>query len=321
MQKTYNLLITGPLGHIGSKFIHNLGDKSNIGKILLLDNFATSRYPSLFNLPSSLKYKFIEGDILTYNFEDILNDVDIVLHLAAITDAANSFEIEDKVMKVNFEGTKRVAEACAKTNTKFILISTTSVYGSQSEIVDESCTKEDLQPQSPYAKSKLMAENFLSTLANTDKSFHFTICRFGTIFGTSIGMRFHTAINKFIWQAVMEEPITVWKTALHQKRPYLSINDAIKALLFIMENDIFHNQVYNVLSINATVNEIISEIKKYIPETKIEFVESKIMNQLSYHVSNKKFTDLGFKFEGALDEVIDTIKLLKEANSNLKTFA
>jgi UDP-glucose 4-epimerase len=321
MQKKYNLLITGPLGHIGSKFIHSLNDTSNIGKIVLLDNFATLRYPSLFNLPSHQKYKFVEGDILAFNFEAILKDIDIVLHLAAITDAASSFEIEDKVMKVNFEGTKRVAEACARTNTKFILISTTSVYGTQIEVVDENCSKEELQPQSPYAKSKLMAENFLFDLASKNESFRFTICRFGTIFGTSIGMRFHTAINKFIWQAVMEEPISVWKTALHQKRPYLSIKDAIKALLFIIEGDVFYNQIYNVLSMNTTVNEIVTEIKKIIPETKIEFVESKIMNQLSYNVSNKKFTDIGFKFDGSLNEIIDTIKLIKGANCDIKTLA
>ena len=121
----------------------------------MLDNFATLRYPSLFNLPSNINYKFIEGDILKYDFESILKDVDIVLHLAAITDAASSFEIEDKVMEMNFTGTKRVAEACAKTNTKFIFISTTSVYGTQSEVVDEACSSDELKPQSPYAKSKL----------------------------------------------------------------------------------------------------------------------------------------------------------------------
>src|ERR1035437_5874534 len=123
MPKKNNLLITGPLGHIGSKFIRDLNADDSIDKIILLDNFATLRYPSLFNLPSNVKYKFIEGDILTYDFENILKDMDIVLHLAAITDAANSFEIADKVMEMNFGGTKKVAEACAKTNTKFIFIS------------------------------------------------------------------------------------------------------------------------------------------------------------------------------------------------------
>lgn len=318
MQKKYNLLITGPLGHIGSKFIHNLDGNYNIGKVVLIDNFATLRYSSLFNLPSNIKYKFLEGDILTFNFENILKDIDIVLHLASITDAANSFEIEDKVMEINLEGTKKVAEACAKTNTKFIFISTTSVYGTQSEIVDENCSKDELKPQSPYAKSKLLAENSLFELSNRYESFRFVICRFGTIYGTSIGMRFHTAINKFIWQAVMDEPISVWATALNQRRPYLSLNDAIRALHFIINNDNFNNQIYNVLSINATVNEIIKEIKKYIPDVKIKYVESKIMNQLSYTVSNKKFTDLGFEFKGTINEIVGSIELLKDANCDLK---
>ena len=317
MPEKNNLLITGPLGHIGSKFIRDLNADNSIDKIILLDNFATLRYPSLFNLPSNVKYKFIEGDILTYDFENILKDVDIVLHLAAITDAANSFEIADKVMEMNFGGTKKVAEACAKTNTKFIFISTTSVYGTQGEIVDEACSLDELKPQSPYAKSKLLAENSLLELSGKYNKFQFIICRFGTIYGTSVGMRFHTAINKFIWQAVMNEPISVWTTALNQKRPYLSINEAIRALHFIINNDIFTNQIYNVLSINTTVKEIVEEIKKHIPSVEINFVDSKIMNQLSYTVSNKKFADLGFEFSGSINEIVESIDLLKAANCDL----
>lgn len=315
MQKPLKLLITGPLGHIGSKFIHNV-ESGMFEKIILLDNLSTMRYPSLFNLPKTVNYRFIESDILKFNFDEVLTDVDIVLHLAAITDAANSFEFEDKVMKVNYEGTKRVAEACARNNTKMIFISTTSVYGTQSEIVDEDCSKDELKPQSPYAKSKLMAEQVLADIASVNDSFSFVICRFGTIFGESIGMRFHTAINKFVWQAVMNEPITVWKTALHQKRPYLSLNDAVRALHFIMKNSIFPNKVFNVLTLNATVNEIIQAINKHLPGTRTEFVESKIMNQLSYNVANKKFTDLGFKFNDDLSIIERSISLLKSANSD-----
>ena len=314
--KPLNLLITGAFGHIGSRFIHEV-DPTLVNMIYLVDNFSTLRYPSMFNLPESVKFKFFEGDILSFDFEEALKEVDIVLHLAAITDAANSFKNEEEVMSINFGGTKRVAEACAKTGTKFIFISTTSVYGSQSELVDENCSEDELKPQSPYAKSKLSAENYLFEMATHYKSFRFVICRFGTIFGESIGMRFHTAINKFVWQAVMNEPITVWKTALHQKRPYLSLDDAISALQFIMKNDIFPNQVFNVLSLNSTVNDIIESIKKFIPDVRIEFVESKIMNQLSYHVSNKKFSDTGFKFDGNLNSIAKSIKLLKGANYHL----
>lgn len=315
MRKKTNLLITGPLGHIGSKFIHNLSEKDEIGSVTMIDNFFTLRYPSLFNLPEKVKFRFIEGDILSFDFDSILQDIDVVIHLAAITDAANSFEFQDKVYNVNLEGTKRVSEACARNSVKMIFISTTSVYGTQNEVVDENCTEEELMPQSPYAKSKLLAENALSTLAKKDSAFRYVICRFGTIYGASIGMRFHTAINKFIWQSVMNEPISVWKTALHQRRPYLLLDDAIRALHFIIKNGLFTNDVYNVLSVNLTVNDIINEIKKHIPDVRINFVDSKIMNQLSYTVSNKKFTSLGFEFNGSMEEISKSIKLLENSNN------
>jgi len=316
MQIKHNLIITGPLGHIGSKFIHNLNLNKRIDKVILIDNFATLRYPSLFNLPTGTKFKFLEADILNFDFENYLKETDIVLHLAALTDAANSFQNETNVMEINYEGTKRVAEACAKTNAKLIFISTTSVYGTKNELVDEDCSADDLKPQSPYAKSKLLAENSIIELSVRYKDFKFIICRFGTIYGTSIGMRFHTAINKFIWQAVMDEPLTVWKTALNQKRPYLYLDDAVSALHFIIDNGHFNNTVYNVLSINATVNEIVGEIRKYMPDLRIDFVDSQIMNQLSYEVSCKKFKALGFEFKGTIDKIIDSIRLLKNANFN-----
>ncbi|HUX95561.1 MAG TPA: SDR family oxidoreductase [Bacteroidales bacterium] len=314
MTNKKNLLITGPLGHIGSKFIHSLCEQNNFDKVILIDNLSTLRYSSLFNLPSNNKFKFIEADILKYDFENILNEVDIVLHLAAITDAAGSFDMADKIMETNLYGTNRVAGACAITNTKLIFISTTSVYGPKNEFVDEDCSEDELNPQSPYAKSKLLAERSLFELSEKYQDFKFTICRFGTIFGTSVGMRFHTAINKFIWQAVMDVPVTVWTTALNQRRPYLALDDAIRALHFIVSNDYFNNTVYNVLSINVTVNEIIEEIKKYVPDLGINFVDSKIMNQLSYTVSNEKFKKLGFEFKYTISDIFDTIMILRNAN-------
>jgi nucleoside-diphosphate-sugar epimerase len=51
-------------------------------------------------------------------------------------------------------------------------------------------------------------------------------------------MRFHTAINKFCWQAVMGKPLTVWATAKNQERPYLALSDAIRAITYFMEKNI-----------------------------------------------------------------------------------
>ena len=115
--------------------------------------------------------------------------------------------------------------------------------------------------------------------------------RFGTIFGVSPGMRFHTAVNKFCWQAAMGLPITVWSTAYEQKRPYLDLDDACNAIVHAIKKDLFDGEIFNVLTLNATVKEIVELIKEFVPDLKVEFVDSPIMNQLSYEVSTQKGTE------------------------------
>jgi nucleoside-diphosphate-sugar epimerase len=128
-------------------------------------------------------------------------------------------------------------------------------------------------------------------------------------------MRFHTAINKFCWQAVMGIPITVWKSAYDQKRPYLDLSDAIRCIAFCLEKDLFNGLVYNVATLNATVKEVVNSIKVFVPTLEIEFVDSKIMNQLSYEVLNTRLEEKDFIFQGDLKQGIkNTIALLKESS-------
>ena len=307
------ILITGALGHIGSRLIRELPSLLPGVEMMLLDNLSTQRYCSLFDLPAGGKYHFIEAEILKSDLASMLKEVDAVINLAAITDAANSFEIREKVERVNFSGTQRIAEACVKNGCPLIFISTTSVYGTQKEVVDENCSASDLQPQSPYAESKLKAEQMLQQLG-ADKGLRFIICRFGTIFGVSPGMRFHTAVNKFVWQACLGKPITVWRTALNQKRPYLDLGDAVRALGFIIQNNRFDNGIYNVLTVNATVGEIVDGIKSLVGNLQIEYVDSPVMNQLSYTGSGKKFEALRSEFKGSLAKgITESIGLLRNA--------
>jgi UDP-glucose 4-epimerase len=306
------IAITGALGHIGSRFIHSLAP-GQFEEVLLIDNMATQRYPSLFNLPQGVRYRFVEADIMTADLTQLLTGVDAVIHLAAITNAAGSFEIQDQVERVNADGTERVARACIETGTRLVFLSTTSVYGTAAQIVDENCSEDELKPQSPYAQSKIKSEKLLAKLA-AESPLKFVACRFGTIYGTSIGMRFHTAVNKFVWQACMGEPITVWRTALNQKRPYLELGDAVRALRFILEQDLFDGQVYNVLTDNCTVGQIVDVIRRHVPDLSVKLVDAAIMNQLSYEVACEKFRAKGFQFQGSLEgEIERSIQLIKNA--------
>lgn len=311
------LAITGALGHIGSRLIHTI-EPGEYEEIILIDNLLTQRYCSLFNLPTGIRWRFLDTDVTAdnANLEQLFSGIDAVVHLAAITNAAASFDIQEEVERVNYEGTERVARACAEVDCKLLFLSTTSVYGVAEGIVDESCPPEDLKPQSPYAESKLRAERLLREQGSVS-GLRFFIGRFGTIYGKSIGMRFHTAVNKFIWQACVGEPLSVWRTALDQKRPYLELGDAVEAIRFVLRNDLFDNEIYNVLTDNVTVRQITDVIRKYVPDMRIELVESQIMNQLSYTVAKSKFESHGFHFKGDLDQAIaDSIALLKPLSTS-----
>ena len=309
------IVVTGALGHIGSFMIRELPRAFPEAEIVMIDNMLTQRYCSLFNLPKGLKYRFVEADVLEMNIDPVIEAADVVIHLAAITDAAGSFGNREQVEHVNFNATVHVAEACSRVNVPMIHVSSTSVYGTQSDIVTEDCSPEELKPQSPYAETKLREEQFLRDLGLSNDH-KFIICRFGTIAGVSPGMRFHTAVNKFCWQASMGQPLTVWRTALHQKRPYLLLSDAVESVKLIINQRIFDGEVYNVLTNNLTVNDIVTYIKEFVPHLAIKYVDAEIMNQLSYEVSNLRFRNKGFEFRGNMKDAIgETIELLKVAGS------
>ena len=75
--------------------------------------------------------------------------------------------------------------------------------------------------------------------------------------------------------------------------------------------------MYNVLTENLTVKAIIGFISQRVPDLEIEYVDAEIMNQLSYEVSNLRFTKQGFQFKGKVkDSVHETLDLLEGAASS-----
>ncbi|UFS71045.1 SDR family oxidoreductase [Geomonas sp. RF6] len=309
------IVVTGALGHIGSRLIREIPAALPGAHVVMLDDLSTQRYCSLFDLPVQGSYSFHEADVLTEDLAPLFAGASAVVHLAAITNAAGSFQNPEAVEQVNYRGTERVARGCIEAGVPLILLSTTSVYGTQADVVDEDCTAEALQPQSPYAGSKLRAERLVERLGR-EEGLSFVTLRFGTIFGISPGMRFHTAINKFCWQAVMGQPITVWRTALNQYRPYLDVVDGVEALLFVIKKELYDRRVYNVVTVNTSVAAITEIIRSYVPGISIAYVDTRIMNQLSYHVSGRRFLEAGFSCKGDLERGIrDTIARLQQATA------
>jgi UDP-glucose 4-epimerase len=302
------VVVTGALGHIGSRLIRALASEFPGCEIVLVDNLVTERYASLFELPPEGHYEFIEADVLDADLHRLFEGADAVVHLAALTNVART-DLRERMQRVNVDGTARVANACLATGTPMLFPSTTSVYGVANGVVDEDCPAADLRPQSPYAEWKLQSEDQLRALVRD--GLRFVIIRMGTIFGPSIGMRFHTAVNQFCWRAVAGQPLEVWKTAPHQFRPYLDVVDAVRAMMFVVRRGYFDGRVYNVLTLNATVSEVVEVLSAFVPELQISHIESPLMNTLSYCVDNRRFRELGFEFSGSLERGIgDTVAMI-----------
>ena len=309
------IIVTGAIGHIGSYIVRDLGVQFPKAEIVMIDNMMTQRYASLFNLPPLGNYRFIEDDVNSIDLKTVFSGANVVIHLAAITDATGSFDRAEELENNNYQSTVKVANACIETGASLIALSSTSVYGTQNDVVDEDCSEEELLPQSPYATTKLKEEKLIAKLCK-EKGLKAIHCRFGTIFGASAGMRFHTAVNKFCWQAVMGRPISVWRTAYDQKRPYLDLLDASRAIELIIKNNIFDGRVYNVLTNNSTVREVVDVIREFVPDIEVGFVDSKIMNQLSYEVLDNRFKSQGFISAGSLRRGIgETVSLLSNSNT------
>ena len=253
------VLITGACGHIGSFLAESIHKIKSISKAILVDNLKSNRFNSLYSFEKKNNLSFFLRDLNNLNALNDFHNVDVIIHCASMTNAEKSFSKEKEMYRNNLNCLKTVMKYCRNKNTKLIHLSSTSVYGKQTDIVDENCEKKFLKPQSPYAKIKLIEEKLLKKNSN---KLRYNTFRFGTIAGVSKGIRFHTAVNNFCFNAAMGEKIKVYKTALHQYRPYLSIRDSFKVFKFCLEKNFFENDIFNALSGNFTVGQILKKIKK-----------------------------------------------------------
>ncbi len=247
----------------------------------------------------------IDKDIQKINFNKIKKKYKIFIHLAAITNASESFKIKNKLKKNNFGSTKKVVKFCKLKNIKLIFPSSTSVYGKKFHIINSSNNMKDLFAQSPYAQCKIIEENYIRQNLN-----YFVILRLGTIVGKSEGIRFHTAVNKFCYQASLGKSLTIWKKFYRKKRPYLNLIDSYKVINYMMNDNKFNSYTLDVVTKNYTVEEIVKIISTYI-KVKKKFVNTQILNQNSYEVISDILIKNKIKFSKNINnDIKQTLKIL-----------
>ena len=300
------ILVTGGAGDLGSELIRELpADKRFVGAtIRILDNMFREKYVSLWDLPKGAKYEMVEGDIR--KVEDVkraMKDVDLVYDLAGITNAPLSFEREQLTKEVNYNGALNVVNEALNKGAELIYSASASQYGPTKGVVDETY---ECKPVSPYGKYKQMAEDAILKAAK-ENGLRATALRLGTVYGWSVGMRFDTVIDRFCYLACIGMPLTVYDSAVKEKRPYAHLKDVTRGFLFAAGRKEMYGEAFNLVGQNAGVGEVVDAIREFVPEVQVTITSTPSLNQLSYVLDNAKIRKLGFEFRYGLKEGIKDI--------------
>lgn len=159
----------------------------------------------------------------------VLQGIDAVIDLAALSnDPAGELD-PWKTLDINYLGRARVARLAREAKVpRYILASSCSVYGFQSEVLTEESTT---NPLTVYARANLLAERDILPLAS--ESFSPTAVRFATLYGLSARMRFDLAINGMVLGGFRSGKIPVMKDGT-QWRPFMHVRDAARALTHLL---------------------------------------------------------------------------------------
>ena len=250
------VLVTGGAGYIGSVLVRMLLERGY--DVTVLDRFFFGK-DSLKDIADQIK--IVKGDIRWVD-ESILDGVDVVMDLAALSNDPSGELNPDWTMEINYQGRVRIATLSKKKGVeRYILASSCSIYGFQEGILDENS---GVNPLTTYAKANHLAEQNVLPLA--DKNFTVTALRQATVYGFSYRMRFDLAINGMTLGFFKNGKIPIMRDGT-QWRPFVHVKDTSKAFIMTMEADkeLVNGQIFNVGSNDQ--NYQIFQLAKLIAES------------------------------------------------------
>ncbi|MFC1807653.1 UDP-glucuronic acid decarboxylase family protein [Candidatus Omnitrophota bacterium] len=229
------ILLTGGAGFIGSNLCNLLIEKGN--SIICMDNLITGKKENISHLLQNPNFEFIEHDVTKYI--DIKGQIDYVMHFASPASPIDYLKYPIKTLKVGSLGTHNALGVAKEHKTKFLLASTSEVYGDplvnpQPETYwgNVNC----VGPRGVYDESKRFAEAITLAYHKT----HGVDTKIVRIFNTyGPHMRDHDgrAIPNFIDQALKNEPITVYGDG-SQTRSFCYVTDLIDGIYRLMNSDL-----------------------------------------------------------------------------------
>src|SRR5690606_32062705 len=201
------VLVTGGAGYVGTELIAQLVAKPEVEQVIIYDNLSRLNY-NLFlglRLRNHAKIKFVKGELLDSRaLRKAMKDIDIVYHLAAKVTTPFANTDTNVYKQVNHWGTAELVYAIEESNVRRVIFtSSTGVYRSSKEAVDESAIPE---PQSLYATSKLRGEEHVRRLSDKISTY---IMRCGNVYGYNKSMRFDAVINRFVFEANFNKMVSI----------------------------------------------------------------------------------------------------------------
>lgn len=229
------ILLTGGAGFIGSHLCDLLIKNGHY--VICMDNLITGKKENIKHLLNNQNFKFIEHDVTEYI--ELKEEIDHVLHFASPASPVDYLKYPIKTLKVGSLGTHNALGVAKKFNAKFILASTSEVYGDPLVNPQPETYWGNVNPIGPrgvYDEAKRFAEAI--TLAyHRAHNIDTKIARIFNTYGPRMRERDGRAIPNFIDQALKGKPLTVYGDGT-QTRSFCYISDLIEGIYKLMRSNI-----------------------------------------------------------------------------------
>ena len=237
--------VTGGAGFIGSHLAESLIARED--QVVILDNLSTGSIKNLSRVIDKMQLN--QGDILDKSLVDkLVAESDYVVHLAAALGVFNIVNKPLESLKTNLQGSEMVLEACDKYRKPILIASTSEIYGKNEKVPlneeDDRVIGHPLKSRWSYSEAKAVDES-LAYFYNLENKLPIRIVRFFNTVGPRQVGHYGMVVPRFVNAALKNEPLSVYGSG-DQIRCFCHIDDAVRALLLVMDSDKAIGQVFNV---------------------------------------------------------------------------
>ncbi len=229
------VVVTGGAGFIGSHLCDRLIREGF--KVICLDNFITGKLENIKHLLQDNNFRLIEHNVKKYI--DIGESVNYVLHFASPASPVDYLKFPIQTLKVGSLGTHNALGLALKKKAKFMLASTSEVYGDPLVHPQPESYWGNVNPvgvRGCYDESKRFAEAITMAYHRVHK-IDTKIIRIFNIYGPRMRMNDGRVIPNFIYQALNNKPMTVYGKGV-QSRSFCYIDDLIEGIFRLMHSNI-----------------------------------------------------------------------------------